>query len=299
MSAWPGIAAAGGASAIWAVASTSYTHESRGAGALRVNLMRACVGLPLTLLTVVVLGQISGLWAAVTWRHVGLLLLSVCFSYAFGDTLFLVVARRLGVSTTLAIGSLFPLWSVVVNSVFLHEPLRSGQIAGVVVAVSGVVLVCLVRAREAGEHRRSRDLAGVALALLVSLVMTGNIFFTKKGGEGLPLLAALTVRYLLALPVLSLAIGVWRRLGGPQYRQRPPLRIRAMLPVTVLEAWLGSMLFVYASVQVHLAVSSALFALCPLFSLPVAVAMKEERLSAGRLVAILLTTSGVILLVTA
>src|SRR6185369_14412671 len=94
----------------WAFASTRYAQASRVAGAVRVNLCRAVIVVPIYLVAVVVTrgsGSLDGLAPG----KVGWLLASVLCSYGFADGLFFIAARRIGVPTALSIASTYPLWA--------------------------------------------------------------------------------------------------------------------------------------------------------------------------------------------
>ena len=105
-----GTLAALGSSATWAYATTRYALASRDVSPIRVNLARMLVSLPIFL----GLGLATGsLGRGLTSASLGWLGLSTLCSYALADNLFFAAARRLGVSSALAIASTYPLWAAV------------------------------------------------------------------------------------------------------------------------------------------------------------------------------------------
>jgi drug/metabolite transporter (DMT)-like permease len=107
----------------------------------------------------------------------------------------------------------------------------------------------------------------------------------------MPFLVANTLRYLTSILVLSVA----QRFSG----QKAPLRsVPLRFFITVLiEAFGGSSIFVYGLSHSDLSIAAPLSSLAPLFAVPMGLLLGTETLSARRLAAIVLTVTGVILLV--
>src|SRR4029079_10772957 len=95
-----GAAAAFGSSAAWAYASARYALAAREVSPVRVNLVRMLAAWPVFI--AIGLGQ-GTLGRGLSPRPLGWLTLSTLCSYALADNLFFAAARRLGVSSALAI----------------------------------------------------------------------------------------------------------------------------------------------------------------------------------------------------
>jgi drug/metabolite transporter (DMT)-like permease len=123
----------------------------------------------------------------------------------------------------------------------------------------------------------------------------GNTVTVKLGAVGLLPWQANCARYLMALPILAATAA-----ARPAPR-RPPGRAasawRSIVVPSVLEACIGSSLFVYALAHTDLAVGATLTSLAPLISVPLAILLGEERWSAPRTAAVAGTVAGVVLLV--
>lgn len=61
--------------------------------------------------------------------------------------------RALGPVVTSSLGNLAPLFAVALAVALLHEPLRSMQLAGAVIAVAGAVIITVTRPRDLGSWR--------------------------------------------------------------------------------------------------------------------------------------------------
>jgi drug/metabolite transporter (DMT)-like permease len=296
-----GAFAAVASAALWAFASTRYALAARTIGPARVNLARATTVLPLfALATLWTTGghPLAGLGAA----RAGWLALSVFCAYAFGDNVFFAATQRVGVTTALAIASSYPLWAALTGALWRGERFGPGRAGGTLLCVGGVVTLIALAPQAADEHPHARSTRrearqGIALALLTSLLWAGNSVATKLGGTGVTPWQVNFVRFAMAWPVLA-ATSAWTR---PPSGDAAAARAtwRALVPVSVAEACVGSSLFVYALAHTDLAVGATLTSLAPLLSVPFALFYREERWSLPRFGGVVATVVGVVLLVAA
>jgi drug/metabolite transporter (DMT)-like permease len=288
-------------SAIWAWASTRYALHSRAIGSARVNFTRASTVMPVFFVITAVLtrGKIFG-GADVT--HALWLGLSVICAYAFADNIFFAAARRVGVTTAMAIASTYPLWATLAGALWRHERLGLAHAAGALLCVGGVIALILLAPRAAHEvpHAGSDAEAsrtGIVFAVITSVLWAGNSVATHIGGLGLITVQANLIRFFFAWPILAVtSLIVPRPTRDPAEARHAYL---ALVPVSLLEAGLGSSLFVYGLAHSDLAVGATLSSLAPLMSVPFALLYGEERWSPSRFVAVMVTVAGVIVLVTA
>jgi drug/metabolite transporter (DMT)-like permease len=286
--------AALGASFTWAYATTRYTQASRDVGSARVNLARATVVLPIFLVLALVAKR-GALLDGIDGPRALWLLASVTCSYALGDNLFFTASRRIGISTALAIASIYPLWAALFGVVLRHERFGPLRLAGTVLCVGGVV--ALVRLAPGMRAARDRlELGGLVLALATSLFWAGNSITIKLGAEGIGPFQANAVRYGFAVLLLVPQALLWR---APGQATSPTGGWRRVLPAIFADALLGSALYVYGLSHSDLAVGATLSSLAPLISVPLAIWAGEERWSLARFVAVLATVSGAALLIAA
>lgn len=94
------------------------------------------------------------LWGQpIVWRAVPIFAAVGLFFPAMLTILTFASNRTLGPVVTSALGNLAPLFSVVAAVLILHEPLRSAETIGLVVAVLGAVITSVSRPRELGHWR--------------------------------------------------------------------------------------------------------------------------------------------------
>ena len=293
-------------SVTWAIGSAVYSRLSREHSAFAVNLSRTFVAFPLFLISAFVVsgGVGEGIAAlrAVTSSQFGWFTLSMLASYGFGDVLFLLSTRTLGVPGALAIASCYPIWTALAGFLFQGQTLALGQISGLALTVAGVVAVILATEHPAGAGgTEGVGLAGgapvaggpgqgvaIALALATSVFWSMNSYSVFRAGLSVPMAVCNTIR-------MGLALGCNVLMGRLFARGRPPAlplrELRRWWWAFLIEAYLGSSVFMYGLAHTSLAAGSTLSSLAPVVSVPVAVAMGLERFSwrrAGGVVAVLL-----------
>lgn len=300
---WLGPLCALASSLTWAYGSAIYTREASRVGPAEVNLARSLLVLPLfALATLVTVGpQALGL---LRWENLGWLSLSMLCSYGLGDLVFYMTALRLGTPTGLAISSVFPVWSALLGALTLGERISGSRALGIACCIGGVAWLVLLQVPPGSRApARGRALAGgVALAILTSILWAGNAYSIRRGAAQQPMFLVNTFRYFMAVPVLT---GMW--LVQKQRRRAtagPPERLLLsrhhlwrLVPTVLVEAFLGSSIFVYGLSHSDLSVAAPLSSLAPLFAVPIGLYLGTERLHLRRLLAIVITVAGVILLV--
>ncbi len=294
-----------GSSITWAFASARYAQASRSVGGPRINLMRALVAAP-TFVVITILVDGGNALADVTAARAAWLLASILCSYAMADSVFLGAARRLGISTALSIGTVYPLWSAIYGAVVRGERFGPTRVLGVALCLGGVIALLRLAGRTGrSERRRSLDTTGVLLAVAASLLWAGNTITVKAGAEGIPFWRVNAVRFTMALVLLTPQVLLLRppRPAVPVGALAVPTQSsflstwRRMLPAIFVDAGLGSICYVYGLAHTDLAVAATLSSLSPLVSVPVAIAMGEERWHPARAAAVAVTVGGVVTLI--
>jgi drug/metabolite transporter (DMT)-like permease len=279
-------AAALGSSATWAYASARYAITSREVSPVRLSLTRMLMAWPAFVLLEAIDGSLGH---GVGPRQLGWLALSTLCSYALADNLFFSAARRIGVSSALAIASTYPLWSALKGTVVDGEPFGPARAAGTLLCVGGVATI--VKLGGSGEAARRGDRFGVVLAIATSFLWAGNTIAIKAGSVGLSLWTVNTLRYGLAICLLSGLVAAGRAPGAT----RPARGWLPILPAVLLDCLLGSVFFVYGLRASDLAVGATLSSLAPLLSLPFAIRLGAERLTPAKILAVVTTVAGIVL----
>lgn len=297
-------------SVTWALGSAGYSRMAREHSPFAVNLARGMIGLLLFLLTALVAGalethSLNGAWSAfdvLDARHIGWLGLSMFASYGFGDSVFLMSTRALGIPTALTIASTYPLLTSAWGAFVDHQWLSVTQTVGLLVTVAGVALVILSAPKPAQADSHADDPAlkrpsrtiGFLLAFLAAFLWALNSYCVTRGGQGISAPVGNTVRMVAAV-LLCLIFG---KVLYPKDRITLPRSVfRRWGWLFVLEAYAGSYFFVFGLAHSSLAVGSTLVAVAPVISVPVALALRLEAFSWKRTAAVITVVFGLFLLV--
>lgn len=301
-----GAAAAFMASVTWSIGSATYSRLSHFYPAHTVNFVRAVIALPIfvALSAAVALSENRTPLQSVLeipWNNVSWLVVSNVCSYAFGDILFLASTRMVGIPTALAIASTYPFYAAVFGWVFASEVLSPQKIFGLVVTVSGTILVVLAGRSIAKQSAPSNEVSsesrfrlGLVLAFFASLAWSLNSFSSARGSSGINTFDANVVRMGVALFLVPLiGVAVERRLRLSMTREDT----KRFLGIFILESVVGSCFYIYAMSHASLAVAATLTSLAPVLTLPFAVYKGWERFSFRKTVGILCVVLGIWFLV--
>lgn len=284
-------------SCTWAIGATGYSALSTRFSSPAINTARALVALPLFLLTFLLLeGQSFHLLFTIEAKRWFWFFMSVVGSYAIGDVLFLLSTRSLGVPSALAIASIYPVWSAVAGFLFRGNAFHPAMFLGVVMVVAGTIAVILSGKEHTKEHHVSRRgyWVGVVLAVLTSFFWTLNAFSLSVATEGVSPFLANVIRMSMALVFCPLVGIVLHR---SQFRLLPPAQMISSSGLFVLEAFGGSIFFIYGVSHSPLATAAALSSLAPVLALCLAWGLGKEKVSAITSAAIVTVVLGIWFLV--
>lgn len=227
--------------------------------------------------------------------------LSVLFTIVLGDTSFFLAIKKIGVSKAMPIAKTYPVFTVLLSWVVLHEPLGLLKMIGVALAVGGTALMSRrapsategttaidadVR-QSARDHRNGFLIAiGTALAwalgaviLKISLtsadVVTVSLFKTIIAGV---MLASLSAR-VDHVPVQAVLL------------DRTKLLLAGATGVTLAGA---ALFLVYSTSLVGAGAAAVYSGLAPLFAVPLGVLIFKERMSVAAAIGCSLAIGGII-----
>jgi drug/metabolite transporter (DMT)-like permease len=281
----------------WAIGSAQYSRLSHHHSAFAINFIRALISLPLFVIAAFVVS--GGFEAALAnflqlrLSHFGWFTLSMITSYALADPLFFLTTRFLGVPSALAIGSCFPIWTVLAGYFFGKAAITPLQLSGMLIAIGGVVTVILAGAPKQETVARF-SWKGVLLAVLVSILWAVNAFSLFQGAADLLAPVGNTVRMILALLLSSF----FSQIFMPGSSLLIPYRhVRGVFWVFILEGFGGAYLSFYGLSHSPLALGATLTSLAPVISVPIAVALRLEKFSIRKTIGVVLVVIGISLLV--
>lgn len=298
---------------IWPVSATTFARLGERRSVAAINLARAIAGVPfLILLLVTATPKNSTLWthllaewSTISAVNVGWLALSALGTLAFGDMLFFVSVRKVGLSLAVAISSTYPICSALGGWLYLDQSLTLTQLIALIVTTIALIWLVLLDPTKPStiaapqppnlHGKQAQILSGSILAFGAAIMWAVATFAIAKGGNGLSTATATLVRSstsIVMCPIIGLLGGVPLARILPRGRDFWDGRYTFLIAGS-----LGPFAFTYCMTHGSLAVASALSSLSPLVAVLFAAAKGIERLSATRLIAVTIITAGVIALV--
>lgn len=292
----------------WVIGSSVYTKLSRKYHPAVINMNRAMVALPFFAFTALIYrADIQAAFTAQGFQltdRIFWLSSSIISSYAIGDILFIWSAFSIGFPAAQAIGGLFPLWAAFSSITFLGESPSFLEIVGMMMAISGTLIIVLVGKNQKGSllsevpdnlsFLKSYKV-GILLAFATSLFWAYNSFATYRGGIGLPPAAVNIIRMSTALVTCSLIVLFQKGREAKFFLERQDYR--QYLPIFIFEAFGGGFLYIYGMTHSSITVGSTLTSLSPVFAVPIAVFLGWEKFSLLKTLAILVVVLGGVLMV--
>jgi len=171
------------------------------------------------------------------------LFLSVVALLIVGDLLYFRSLDMVGVSWTMPVASINPLWAVLLAALFVDEPLSWRLLAGTILVIAGIILVS--RSTPSGKTKSvdaRRQRIGLLLALLTSVAWGIGQVILKPATEGMESVVANSIRQpMAALMMLGLALARGRFKDLHELDRRSWL---AIVAASLVGTGLGSLLFV-------------------------------------------------------
>jgi len=197
--------------------------------------------------------------------------------------------RALGPVITSTLGNLAPLFAVALAVVLLHEPLRPPQLAGLVLAVAGAVIITVTRPRDLGHWRSWTLLLPLGGALIRGVVPP----IVKLGLEIWPSpLWACLVGYIMS----SLVVLIVQRIRTGSFVAEAPKSGRFWFAVTGISNGFSALTLFAAVRHGPITLIAPLVAIYPLVTVILSAIMLKHVAITRRIVAgTVLTVAGVAL----
>ncbi len=222
-----------------------------------------------------------------------LLLVSGVIGIAVGDTLLFKSLNTIGAGASALVSCLYSPFIIGLSFVWIGERLTWLQLVGVVLIISAVLETTRTGDREISDVRR--NLFGVAWGILAVAAMAVGVVMIKPLLDEAPVLWVLQIRLIGGVAALLLFLAINPARG----RILSTLLIRKSRRYTFVSSviggyvamliWLGGIKFTKASIAAALNQTNTIFVLV------FAALILRERITAGRIIAILLAVTGALL----
>lgn len=286
------------AAATWAVASVLFARAGTRIGPEALNLAKCALGC--LMLGVVQLATLGVLSTGPSMEALFWLALSALVGLSIGDSAFFGALNRLGPRRALVFWSLSPPMTAGLAAVLLGEPVSVVMLSGMACTVVGVAWVVLERTPDgAGNEPTGPPAAelriGVVLGVLAALGQALGNIWTKKGGVGLDTVEVSVLRLGFGAAFLAVQVVAFGH-GRQLFRLAEPRTGIQVLAGTAVGTAAGIYLMVYGLQHTYAAVAATLTSTSPIFVLPVAIFVLEERVSARAILGALMAVGGVAVL---
>lgn len=294
------------AAATWAVGSVLFARIGRGTSPLAMSVGKSLFAGALLAATGALLG--GGALSAPLEAHAWLLFSAIA-GITIGDTAYFSAIVRIGVPRAIVLLSTAPIFAAVLGALFLDEHLGARGAAGIAVTLAGVALVVWRKeeaaapggdaAAEASAPAPARVAAGLAFGVLSGLGQaSGSVLSKRAMALGIEPVSAGGIRLLVGGVVLAVAAALAGR-AAPVVRELAKDRAWARIAGASL---VGSFAGIWLSqVALHrtasVGVASTLLATSPVFALPLAHFLGQERLRPVAAVGAAVAVGGIALLV--
>ncbi len=278
---------------LWSVTSFLFAFASEKVGSVQVNINRIILAAIILFLIIIA----SGIDYSLSSAQVMYLIISGVVGLVLGDSFLFKSYQLIGARLGMILMSLVPAISAILAWVFLDEFITSLGILGMVVTISGVILVVTEKAQ--GAIKKNFNKIGILYGFLGAAGQAGGLILAKFAFEESYVngfVASFT--RLSSAGIIILAGGLLlRRYKNPvkTFRNEMPA-LKATIAATILAPVLGVTLSLVAIEFTKVGIASTLMALVPIIMLPISKYYYKEKLSLRAIIGAFIAVSGVVVL---
>lgn len=231
--------------------------------------------------------------------------LSGIIGFSIGDYCSFNSFKLLGPKLASLYTTFAPGAALIIGYIALNESINAIGILGIFITISGVIWLTLSKkdSNAATQVGYTRDKKGIIYGIIGALCQGTGLVLSKYGMDyyevKLPTMHAVWIRLLfafLAAFVVSLLAGKLRANSKPIFSNEKN-NLPFMLLGTLLGPVMGVTLSLFAIQKLEVAVAQTIFALLPLFVLPISLIVYKERITIQSVFACILALAGVLLLI--
>ena len=286
--------------ALYGLSVVVYRSQADDIHPIAVSSFKMWVALPFMALMVLLIPGINSVLLPFT--TIAILGSSVILGAVIGDTVYLWSQHRIGVSYAFPIAMSFPIMTYFLTVVFLNEPPILSRLAGVIIAVIGVILISNEQNinQEQEENSDSTisnkrlELWGIAGALITAVLYSTGTILLQVGIEGVDVIGGSFIRVAVGSVAFTPIVAV-ARVKGMNWPTRKATKL--VIIAGFFGMAIGSLLYVAAVAMVGATIMSVLSSTAPLFAIPVSILMLKEKITPVALIGVALTLVGIVLVV--
>jgi len=273
---------------LWSGTSIAFTEASRRIGSLQLNVTRMMLASVILFFII----TIAGLSFDIGTAQLYFLIASGFAGLVFGDSFLFKSFQTIGARLGMLLMALVPAFSTFLAYLFLNENLSSVAVAGIVITISGIVVVILDRSGDSKsilQFNKTGLLYGVfgAFGQASGLILAKSAF---QLGEVNGFVAAF-IRLVAAVIIIFPIVILLKRFKNPFTIFKNDLTaLKATVTGTILGPVLGITSSLIAISYAKIGIASTLMSTMPIIMLPIVKFYYKETLSwraiAGAFVAV-------------
>ena len=278
------------ASFCWALAAVLYKKVLENKGYFIVNLFR--VAFASTFLAFILL-----------FINIQSLILTrtelILFSFAalngpvIGDTLYFIGLKQIGVSRTQSISSSYPLFSMILAAIFLHEKLNLAILIATPLIVAGIILVLPIENKTQSNNIHSFFAFTPILTAFFWSISLITFKFILNNSSINPIFATFLNRT-LSLPFLSFTVAATKELS--QMKNLNKIDIIYMAVAGIISLGIGGICIFLSLSLLNASKAIPLSSISPFFAIILAFIYAKEKLNIKILFGTTFIVTGIILL---
>lgn len=281
---------------LWAVSSYFFANAINRIGSLSVNFLRLLISLLLLIPTIL----IFNIWETISLRQWILLMMSGIIGLSVGDALFFKSLEYLSPRIGTLVTSLSPAISAIMAYFFLTERISFINVTGMIIALSGVMIVVLKKEENTGNAKNSHELnKGLMYAFLYTLGQGGGIILARFAyDEGrVNSITATAIRiFPAALVLLPFFLIKVKSVKPKVVFQNDKKIFNNVFIATVLSAYIGMVLMLVSVTQTSIAVASTIMGTVPIIQLIISKYYFKERLTFRSYAGAFINVAGIFIL---
>lgn len=277
---------------LWAFTVISFEYAAKIVGSLAVNIIRLAEAfLLLTLFSWIYRGipfPVDASMHAWIW-----LFISGITGFSIGDLFLMKAFVIIGGRVSMLIYSAVPVITALLSWIFLNEVLSVHHISGMIITISGIIMVILTRQKGQFNIKFNYPLSGILFALCGTLGQSVGLVLSKYGMGTYSAFSATQIRILAGLIgfiILFFPLKAWPKVNQA-VRNRIAMRYTAI--GAVFGPFLGVSFSLIAIKNTAIGIASTIMSIVPIIIIPLSVIIFKEKVKFKEIIGAVIAVCGV------
>jgi DME family drug/metabolite transporter len=284
------------ASISWAVSAAFYKIGAKAISPLTSNLIRILLPLLIFAIVSLIFNLYAFIFFLTIWDFL-FIFVSGFFAFVIGDALYFVTIQRIGVSRGVPVTSIYPFFVLLLQILFLAQPVHFLMIPAMILTMTGVAII----GRQLDAPNEDESTLSKSQLLMGLIAGIATAFTWSISTLFLDVVLDTTNLFLVAVLRLSLTVTILTPLviGKQLIWKRDPLTKKHWIYLSIggtVALAIGYVGFALALQLVDTTSATVLSSLTPLFALVIGWRSLKERVNTWTVLAVITSLLGVILI---